>query len=170
MAVVVNNAGNKMDAFLYTTVKLQGGDCVAGGRRSTMTVELFNNPPTKLPTDKYFGRGDREQLFGLERKIRRVQSRPTSGVLAQGCLPWVSLTQQLFAGEERSHPVAMFGVELRRGERKTVKVEFTGLVNPHSLNQNPKVLEQPMLNPQQISIQAGPQCARISDLTRLHRT
>lgn len=158
MAVVNNNAGNKMDAFLYTTVKLQGGDCVAGGRRSTMTVELFNNPPTKLPTDKYFGRGDREQLFGLDGRSDGSNRVRLAVYLPKGAYLGSASPQQLFAGEERSHPVAMFGVELRRGERKTVKVDFTEFGEPTLLNQNPKVLEQPMLNPQQISIQAGPQC------------
>ena len=143
MAVVNNNAGNKMDAFLYTTVKLQGGECVAGGRRSTMSVELFNNPPAKLP--RYVDqRTDRRDLFGLNSPGDGSNRLRLAVYLPKGAYLGSTSPQQLFTGEERGHPVAMFGVELKRGERKTVSVDFTEFGDPTLLNQNPEVLEQPM--------------------------
>ncbi|MFA7265016.1 MAG: DUF4012 domain-containing protein [Candidatus Nanopelagicales bacterium] len=158
MAVVNNNAGNKMDAFLYTSVALKGGECVAGGRRSTMTVELFNNPPAKLPTDDYFGRGDREQLFGLDGSADGSNRLRVAVYLPRGAFLSSASPQQLFVGAERGHPVAMFGVELKRGERKGVTVDYTEFGDPALLNSAPKVIEQPMLNQQLISIQQGPSC------------
>ena len=158
MAVVNNNAGNKMDAFLYTTVRLQGGECVAGGRRSMMTVELFNNPPTKLPSyvDQ---RTDRRDQFGLDRPGDGSNRLRLAVYLPKGAYLGSTSPQQLFTGEERGHAVAMFGVELKRGERKTVSVGFTEFGDPEMLNQQPNVIEQPMLNAQQISIEKGPACA-----------
>ncbi|MGB3675582.1 MAG: DUF4012 domain-containing protein, partial [Candidatus Nanopelagicales bacterium] len=158
MAVVNNNAGNKMDAFLYTSVALRGGECVAGGRRSTMTVELFNNPPTTLPTEKYFGRGDREQLFGLDGRADGSNRVRLAVYLPQGAFLGGATPQQLFVGAERGHPVAMFGVELKRGERKEVTVDFTEFGDASVLNGKPTVIEQPMLNQQEIVIQQGPTC------------
>ncbi len=157
MAVVNNNAGNKMDTFLYTSVTLKGGECVAGGRRSTMTVELFNNPPAKLPTyvDQ---RGDRRELFGLDGVGDGSNRVRVAVYLPQGAFIGAATPQQLFVGAERGHPVAMFGVELKRGERKSVTVEFTEFGDAALLNQSPDVLEQPMLNPQQITVAKGPSC------------
>ena len=158
MAVVNNNAGNKMDAFLFTTVKLQGGECVAGGRRSTMTVELFNDPPAKLPTDDYFGREDRERLFGLDGRSDGSNRVRLAVYLPKGAYLGTASPQQLFMGEERGHSVAMFGVELKRGERKTVTVDFTEFGDSAILNQEPDVIRQPMLNAQQITVVKGPNC------------
>lgn len=157
MAVVNNNAGNKMDAFLYTSVALKGGECVAGGRRSTMTVELFNNPPAKLPTyvDQ---RGDRRDLFGLDGAGDGSNRLRVAVYLPQGAFLSSAEPQQLFVGAERGHPVAMFGVELKRGERKSVTVDYTEFGDPALVNSMPKVIEQPMLNQQEISIQQGPSC------------
>ena len=157
MAVVNNNAGNKMDAFLYTSVTLKGGECVAGGRRSTMTVELFNNPPAKLPTyvDR---RGDRRDLFGLSSAGDGSNRLRVAVYLPQGAFLSSASPQQLFVGAERGHPVAMFGVELKRGERKSVTVDYTEFGDPAGLNGKPTVIEQPMLNQQQISMQQGPSC------------
>ena len=158
MAVINNNAANKMDTFLHTSINLQVGECVAGGRRSTMTVELLNSPPAKLPSyvDQ---RRDRRDLFGLNsagdgsNRVRLALYLPSGAFLSS------SAPKELYLGEERNHPVAMFGIELKRGERKTVRVEFTEFGDPTLLNQSPEVLEQPMLNPQQIVIQNGPKCA-----------
>ena len=158
MAVVNNNAGNKMDAFLFTTVKLQGGECVAGGRRSTMTVELFNDPPAKLPTDDYFGREDRERLFGLDGRSDGSNRVRLAVYLPKGAYLGTASPQQLFMGEERGHSVAMFGVELKRGERKTVTVDFTEFGDSAILNQEPDVIRQPMLSAQQITVVKGPNC------------
>ena len=157
MAVVNNNAGNKMDAFLYTSVALKGGECVAGGRRSTMTVELFNNPPAKLPSyvDR---RGDRQDLFGLSSAGDGSNRLRVAVYLPQGAFLSSAEPQQLFVGAERGHPVAMFGVELKRGERKSVTVDYTEFGDPALVNSMPKVIEQPMLNQQEISIQQGPSC------------
>lgn len=157
MAVVNNNAGNKMDAFLYTAVTLTGGECVTGGRRSTMQVELFNNPPANLPSyvDQ---RGDRRDLFGLD-GVGDGSNRVRLAVyLPQGAFLGGAAPQQLFVGAERGHPVAMFGVELKRGERKTVTVDFTEFGDAGALNGKPDVLRQPMLNAQNIKVIDGPSC------------
>lgn len=158
MAVVNNNAGNKMDTFLHTTVTLTGGECVAAGRRSTLTVELFNDPPPgKLP-DSAFGRTDRRDLKGLpgtsdgSNSVRLAMYVP-SGAYVSGTTP-----EKLYSGEERNHPVSMFGVELKRGERKTITVEFTQFGSVEELNSYPSVQPQPMLNPQKTSVVQGPKC------------
>lgn len=157
MAVVNNNAGNKMDAFLYTSVALKGGECVAGGRRSTMTVELFNNPPATLPTyvDQ---RGDRRALFGLDGAGDGSNRVRLAVYLPEGAFLSNASPQQLFMGAERGHPVAMFGIEVKRGERKKVTVDYTEFGDAAVLNAKPTVIEQPMLNQQEISIQTGPSC------------
>jgi hypothetical protein len=66
--------------------------------------------------------------------------------------------QELFTGVERDHPVAMFGVEMNKGERKTVTLDFTQFGNSALLNQKPTVLAQPMLNPQEITVGQGSAC------------
>lgn len=123
-----------------------------------MTVELFNNPPTTLPTEKYFGRGDREQLFGLDGRADGSNRVRLAVYLPQGAFLGGATPQQLFVGAERGHPVAMFGVELKRGERKEVTVDFTEFGDASVLNGKPTVIEQPMLNQQEIVIQQGPTC------------
>ena len=158
MAVVNNNAGNKMDAFF-----------VHDGEASRRRVCCGRAPDQRCPSSC------------STTLLRSCQDTSTSELIVVTCsastapdgsnrlrlavyLPkgaYLGSTspQQLFTGEERGHPVAMFGVELKRGERKTVSVDFTEFGDPTLLNQNPEVLEQPMLNPQQISIQTGPRCA-----------
>ena len=122
-----------------------------------MTVELFNNPPAKLPTyvDR---RGDRQDLFGLSSAGDGSNRLRVAVYLPQGAFLSSATPQQLFVGAERGHPVAMFGVELKRGERKTVMVDFTEFGDAPVLNQKPTVLEQTMLNQQEISILQGPSC------------
>lgn len=157
MAVVNNNAGNKMDAFLYTTVEQVGGECVVGGRRSTITVELFNNPPANLPSyvDQ---RGDRRDLFGLDGKGDGSNRVRVAVYLPQGAFLGSATPQQLFVGQERGHPVAMFGVELAKGQRKTVTVDYTEFGTADQLNRETVVIEQPMLNRQQIRTVPGQPC------------
>lgn len=157
MAVVNNNAGNKMDTFLHTSVRYSQGDCVAGGRRSTLSVELFNDPPADLP-NYVGGRGDRILLQGLSgvgdgsTRVRLATYLPKGAYFA-GSTP-----TQLFTGQEREHPVAMFGVELKRGEHKTITVDFTEFGGPDLINRKPVVLPQPMLNQQQLETSDGPRC------------
>lgn len=157
MAVVNNNAGNKMDTFLHASVQYQGGECIPGGRRSTVSVELFNDPPAELSS--YVGsRGDRavwEGKSSLPDGSNRVR---LAVYLPKGAYVANAVPKQLYAGQERGHPALMFGVELARGARQTVSVEFTEFGESELLNQAPDVLAQPMLNPQQISAEPGPQC------------
>ncbi len=157
MAVVNNNAANKMDTFLHTSVNYSAGECIAGGRRGTVSVELFNNPPAQLP-DYVGGRGDRAQLWGLSREGDGSNRVRLAVYLPKGAFLGESVPQQLFTGTEREHPVAMFGVEMNKGERKTVTVEFTQFGDSTLVNERPKVLAQPMLNPQVITVEEGPTC------------
>jgi len=157
MAVVNNNAANKMDTFLYTSVNYAAGECIAGGRRATLSVELFNNPPSQLP-DTVGGRGDRAELWGLSREGDGSNRVRVAVYLPKGAFLAGSTPQQLFTGTEREHPVAMFGVEMNKGERKTVTVDFTQFGDAALVNQKPNVLAQPMLNPQEITVQQGPTC------------
>ena len=47
---------------------------------------------------------------------------------------------------------------MKRGERKTVTVDFTEFGDSAILNQEPDVIRQPMLNAQQITVVKGPNC------------
>jgi hypothetical protein len=158
MAVVNNNAGNKMDTFLYTSVNYAPGECVPGGRRGTISVELFNNPPppSQLPPT-VGGRGDRPQ-WGLSREGDGSNRVRLAIYLPKGAFIGDAQPQELFTGVERDHPVAMFGVEMNKGERKTVTLDFTQFGNSALLNQKPTVLAQPMLNPQEITVGQGSAC------------
>lgn len=157
MAVINNNAGNKMDAFLRTSIGVKAGECVPGGRRSSMTVELSNNPPQDLPSyvDQ---RTDRRNLFGLDGAGDGSNRVRVAIYLPQGAYLSSSTPSTLYTGSERGHPVAMFGVELRKGERKSVIVEYTEFGEPATLNEAPEVIAQPMLNAQQIDVTRGPIC------------
>lgn len=164
MAVVNNNAGNKLDTFLQTSVSYRGGACVAGGRRTRIDVDLRNDAPTGLP-DSYFGRFDRAELEGLELKsdgsnrVRLAVYLPAGAYIDQALFSTPGSARPLFAGTERGHPVLMFGVELPRGESRRTSVEFTMFGDPIELNADPNVVAQPMLNPQQISVERGGSCA-----------
>ncbi len=161
MAVINNNAGNKLDTFLHTTVRYRGGECVGVGRRSVMTVELRNDAPLGLP-DSYFGRADRS-MWGEgnpgsdgSNRVRLAVYLPVGAHLATGV---AGAESPLFTGEERGHPVVMFGVELPPNGARTISVEFTEFGTPDLLNAVPSVQPQPMLNPQQITVETGPACA-----------
>ena len=67
-----------------------------------MTVELFNNPPTKFADRQIFRRGDREQLFGLNGRSDGSNRVRLAVYLPKGALLG-SASPQLFAGEEQSH-------------------------------------------------------------------
>ncbi|MDP3971401.1 MAG: DUF4012 domain-containing protein [Candidatus Nanopelagicales bacterium] len=163
MAVVNNNAGNKLDSFLYTNVRYRGGECVGSGRRSVMTVELRNDAPLGLP-DSYFGRGDRAMWGGGDsrsdgsNRVRLAVYLPQGAHLATGGTGVPGADAPLFTGEERGHPVAMFGVELPPKGTRTIEVEFTEFGTLDLLNAPPIVQPQPMLNPQGISVEKGPDC------------
>ncbi len=158
MAVVNNNAGNKMDTFLHTSVRYKGQQCIVGGRRGSVSVELFNNPPTKPLPDYVGSRGDRSILWGLSSAGDGSNRVRVAVYLPNGAYVDKAVPNQLYVGEERGHPVAMFGVELARGERKTITVDFTEFGGADLLNKAPTVLAQPMLNAQEISVEPGPQC------------
>ncbi len=160
MAVVNNNAGSKMDTFLHTDVQYTGGQCLIGGRRSTLKVTLRNDPPSGLPayvdqrTDRRVnggsGKGDGSNRVRLNLYLplfSHVVTMTENGKSTQ----WPR-------GADRDHPVLVVGVELARKQAKTFIVEFTEFGTPETLNREPQVLPQPMLNPQRISVQRGPTC------------
>lgn len=157
MAVVNNNGGNKMDTFLYTSVAYRNGECVLGGRRAQVSVELFNNPPADIPS---YVAGDTEatrrqfpnQRFDGFNQVRVAVYLPTGAYISK------IEPGQLYSGSERNHPVSMFGVELNPGERKTITVDFTIFGTAETVNAVPDVTAQPMLNPQTITIEQGTNC------------
>lgn len=157
MAVINNNAGNKMDTFLHTSVTYRQGECVSGGRRSTLTINLHNDPPAHLPpyVDQRVDRGAAGAASATGDGSNRLR---VAAYLPKGAFLAKATPTQLFTGEERSHPVAMFGVELQRGERKAITVEFTEFGGAELMNAAPQVLAQPMLNPQQLQVTEGPRC------------
>lgn len=163
MAVVNNNAGNKLDTFLHTSVRYEGGECVGAGRRSVLTVQLRNDAPQGLP-DSYFGRVDRAMWGGGDSRsdgssrVRLAVYLPQGAHLATGAAAVPGADSPLFTGEERGHPVAMFGVELPPKGTKTISVEFTEFGTVDLLNSPPVVQPQPMLNPQQITVERGADC------------
>jgi len=78
--------------------------------------------------------------------------------LPKGAFLGATAPDKLFTGTEREHPVVMFGVEMNKGERKTVTVDFTQFGNSALLNERPSILAQPMLNPQETTVQEGAPC------------
>jgi len=161
MAVVINAAGNKIDAYVAATVHYQQGKCFTDlpYRESSMTVGLHNAAPTHGLPDYVTPRND---------KGYRDNSQPGSTMSA--VFVHAPLGSELAAasihgqkvvpmsiGTDHGRSVWEFDVELPARSSRQLQVQFN---EPSQLaTAIPNLGVQPMAIPMQTSIQLGPRCA-----------
>jgi len=148
VSVVVDNAaGNKLDYYLRRRLTYALGTCTAGARRSTVTVQLFNDVPARpLPayvTTRHDAGGDR--TAGSSKLLVYVvltQGAAVTGVHLDG------VSTHVVTGSERGHPVVELPVELRAHQTRQIVLHLLEPAYP----QRPTVRVQPLVAPQQTDV------------------
>lgn len=160
MAVVINAAGNKIDAYVATTVHYEQGKCFTDlpYRASSMTVALHNAaPPQGLP-DYVTPRNDKgyrdnskpgSTLSAIFVHVPLGSELAGASIQGQNVMP-VSL------GTDHGRNVWEFDVELPAQSSRQLQVQFN---EPSQLaTALPNLGVQPMAIPMQTSVQLGARC------------
>ena len=160
MAVIINAAGNKIDAYVSTTVDYAQGKCMAElpYRSSTFTVHLDNAAPHRgLPA------------YVTPRNDKGYRDNSNPGSTMSAVFLHVPLGSEFVsavingksadlmnAGTDHGRDVWEFHVELPAKAAKTLTVGFNEPVDPQA---KPPVLGvQPMAIPMATSVDIGPDC------------
>ena len=160
MVVLVNGAGNKIDAYIHSSVTYEQGKCQSGSpfRTATIKVTLRDTAPkTGLPT--YVGGrldlGPKVQGGGSTKMLTYVHVPLGSTLLnaTYGGKP-VNLVN---SGTENNRTVWRFDNVVGAQSSRSLEVTFTEYAEP---DKRPELLPQPMANDMRISIQRGSRCGQ----------
>ncbi len=148
MAVVNNGGGNKLDAYLSTSVAYDPGTCTNGVRIGSVTVQLASTAPgTGLPA-YVTATGDLATSGRHATPETRVllDIYGPVGSSAPGVLVDGKDAELLAQGTDRNHPVWRVAVPLAPGGRRTVELT---VVQPTTSQDTPTatLLAQPMVTP-----------------------
>jgi hypothetical protein len=160
MAVIINAAGNKIDAYVTSTVSYTQGKCLAElpYRESVLAVQLHNAAPDHgLPTyvtprnDKGY-RDDSKPGSTMSAVFMHVPLGSEFGSAVINGKP----AELMNEGTDHGRDVWEFHVELPALAARTLNVTFNEPVLPQD---GPPVLGvQPMAIPMQTSVAIGPHC------------
>jgi len=158
MVVLVNGAGNKIDAYVHSSVTYVQGKCQSGApfRTATIKVSLHDAAPkTGLPTyvGGRFDLGPNIQGGGSTNMLTYVHVPLGSTLLkaTYGGKP-INLVN---SGTENNRTVWRFDNVVAAQSSRTLAVTFTEYVEP---DKRPELLPQPMANDMRISIHRGSKC------------
>ena len=138
--VVSNAAGSKLDYYLRRTLVYRSTGCVAGRRRTQLTVRLTNAAPPGLPA-YVTARLDHPGPVGSDALIVAVYGTDGAG-LRDATLDGAPTT--LSVDSERGHPVFSTVIEMAAGQTRVLRLD---LDEPDA--SGPAVVpEQPLVEPQ----------------------
>jgi hypothetical protein len=155
VAVTFNNsAGNKMDAFVATSVDYTAGTCPTAERASSsLRVTLRNDAPTDLPGGGNYGRVDKPRapegstsmLVHLYLPVDTYDEVATIDGEPADMYPEV-------VGERLAWWVV---VDIDRGQERVIEMTFTEPVVP---GVEPRAIVQPMAIPTEVNVTSNPAC------------
>ncbi len=156
IGVAFNNAAaNKLDAFVQTSVDYKPGRCVTTPTQSSsLAVTLRNDAPTGLPSEGgSYGRVD-DPLApeGSTNMLVHIYA-PIGANFLSATIDGVDAP--LYLGEERNRPVWWTYVPLERGQERVIDVRFE---EPMVLGVPPRVVPQPMVKDEIITVTPDPAC------------
>lgn len=137
-----NSAGNKMDAFVSSSVTYRANTCGTG--LSMVTVSLTNNAPQNGSDYAFSRRYMPDQPEGSTRMLVDVYG-PMAAEWRSSRID--GMTEYVTEGKERGHPVWIYDLYVERGETTSLVVEFKERPSP----QEPLVSAQPMAVPQSVA-------------------
>jgi Protein of unknown function (DUF4012) len=160
MAVVINAAGNKIDAYVASTITYEQGKCRPDVpyRASTIEVSLRNDAPRSgLPA------------YVTPRNDRGYRDNSDPGSTMSAAFIHVPLgsefstasvngkrVQMVQMGSDHNRDVWEFHVELGPKATKTMKIQFIEPISSQS--QRPSLGVQPMAIPMKTRVHLGPKC------------
>lgn len=153
LRLTVDNAGgNKLDYYLRRELTYQLGTCAGGVRPSVVTATLTNAAPDS-PLPRYVASREDVHGRGAPRASNRllVYLHLTAGAGLQSA----ELDGRRIAvhvGAEQGHPVVAVGVELPRGQKRTLVLHLQEPAMPRA---DPLVQVQPLVQPQQTRVTAA---------------
>jgi hypothetical protein len=155
VAVTFNNsAGNKMDAFVATSVDYTAGTCPTAERASSsLRVTLRNDAPTDLPGGGNYGRVDKPRapegstsmLVHLYLPVDTYDEVATIDGEPADMYPEI-------VGERLAWWVV---VDIDRGQERLIEITFTEPVVP---GVEPRAIVQPMAIPTEVHVTSNPAC------------
>jgi hypothetical protein len=156
VAVALNNsAGNKLDAFVDSSIEYAPGLCSPGRMQpSTLRIVLRNGVPADLSNASgYYGRLDVVDGAPLSTSLLvhtylPVDAEVTSATLDGEPVIW-------FGGRERNHPVSWVQIDLERGQERVLEYGFG---EPTTVNPQPRVIVQPMARDTVVNVVPDPSC------------
>jgi len=160
MAVIINAAGNKIDAYVASTITYDQGACRndVPYRASTIAVSLHNDAPRHgLPS------------YVTPRNDLGFRNNSDPGSTMSAAFIHVPLGSEFSAasvngksvemaqmGTDHGRTVWEFHVELPSKATKTMKIQFIEPIEPETLR--PILGVQPMAIPMKTSVHLGPRC------------
>jgi len=160
MAVIINAAGNKIDAYVASSVGYSQGQCLVElpYRAATITVNLDNAAPSSgLPSyvTPRNDKGYRDNSNPGSTKSAVFMHVPLGAEFGSAVINGKA-TNVVNVGTDHGRTVWEFHVELPAGSARTLTVQFD---EPVLGPDKPPVLGvQPMAIPMQTTISTGPRC------------
>jgi len=156
--VLANGAGNKIDAYIHSSVKYSQGKCQAGFpfRTSTMWVSMINTAPSSgLPNyvNARLDLGPHVEGPGSTNMLTFVHV-PMGATLVSATYAGHPATL-IASGIENGRTVWRFDNVIESHSRETLKVKF---IETAISDKRPELLAQPMANDMQVVVQLGPSC------------
>ena len=160
IVVMANGAGNKIDAYIHSSVKYVQGECQAGFpyRTSTMTISMRNTAPSSgLPAyvNARLDLGSKVEGAGSTNMLTFVHV-PLGATLLSAT--YAGQRANLVAsGMENGRTVWRFDNVIAPKRRRTLTIKFT---ESAFVDDRPELAPQPMANDMQVVVQPGPPCEK----------
>lgn len=156
VAVAFNNAAaNKMDAFVGTEVHYTPGRCPNSAQQaSSLSVKVRNDAPVDLPDNGEYERQDNPAAPKGSTSLLVHVYAPIGADLVSATIDGEPV--QLTLGSEGQRPVWWTSVPINRDQQREVIVDFS---EPTVLGVEPRVIPQPMVRDELVTITPDPTCA-----------
>jgi len=158
--VMINGAGNKIDAYIHSSVKYVQGRCEAEFpyRTSTMDIAMRNTAPKSGLPSYVDGRLDIGRFvrgYGSTNMLTYVHVPLNSSLLSAtyGGQP----AYLVATGTENERSVWRFDNVISAQSQKTLHLKFIEYADPSG---RPELLPQPMANNMKLTIKNGPACSQ----------
>ena len=158
IVVMANGAGNKIDAYIHSSVKYARGKCQAGFpyRTSTMQISMRNTAPSSGLPDYVNARldlGPDVEGAGSTNMLTFVHV-PLGATLLSATYAGKS-ANLVASGMENGRTVWRFDNVIAPQSRRTLTLKFT---ESAFADDRPELVPQPMANDMQVVVEPGPSC------------